>query len=100
MAMNDRPYDEKRNFIRMTMNASAVVTINSDKTVEVTCIDLSAGGMSIRASQPIAVGTDIHVNIASPNAQFNAMDADGTVIRCDQASDSEYEMGVELNNID
>lgn len=99
MAINDRPYEEKRNFIRMTMNASAVVTINGEKTVEVTCIDLSAGGMSMRANQPIAVGTDVHINIASPNEQFNAMDADGTVIRCDQTSEDDYDMGVELNNI-
>lgn len=99
MAINDRPYEEKRNFIRMTMNASAVVTINGEKTVEVTCIDLSAGGMSISAGQPIAVGTEVHVNIASPNEQFNAMDADGTVIRCDQKSETDYEMGVELTSI-
>lgn len=99
MGINDRPYEEKRNFIRMTMNASAVLTINGEKTVDVTCIDLSAGGMSVKADQPIPVGTDIHVNIASPNEQFSAMDAEGTIIRCDQTEENDYEMGVELNHI-
>lgn len=100
MALNDRDYEEKRNFIRMTMNASAVLTINETQKIEVTCIDLSATGMAIETEDPVAEGASVNVNIQSPNAQFSSMAANGKVIRCRQLPSGNYELGVELDKID
>jgi hypothetical protein len=99
MSMNDRDYEEKRNFIRMTMNATAKLTVNGNKAIEVTCIDLSAGGMTIQSTEAIAPGTSIQVNIESPNAQFRSMNAKGEVLRCETAESGRYDLGIQLDSI-
>ncbi len=99
MGMNDRNYEEKRSFIRMTMNASAKLVVNGNNPIEVTCIDLSAGGMTIQSKEAISPGTDITVNIESPNEQFRSMDGQGKVLRCDQLENGDYDIGVQLDAI-
>lgn len=100
MSLNQRTYEEKRDFIRMTLNASAKLTVkDSGEQINVTCIDLSAGGMSIQASQPIAVESIIHVNIESPNEQFKSMAADGRVLRCQELSVGQYDLGIAIESI-
>jgi hypothetical protein len=97
MALNDRTYEEKRNFIRMTMNASANLTLDNGQSIEVTCIDLSASGMSIKANEAVKEGETIHVSIESPNEQFRSMDANGKVLRCREMGNGEYDLGIEIN---
>ena len=99
MATNDRNYEEKRNYIRMTMNATARLTINDNSSIEVTCIDLSAGGMTIQSKEAIPPGTTIQVDIESPNAQFQSMSAKGTILRCEETTDGEFDLGVEIDTI-
>jgi c-di-GMP-binding flagellar brake protein YcgR len=98
MSLIDRNYEEKRNFIRMTMNASAKLTTNNTE-IQVTCIDLSAGGMSIKANQAVSVGQHVHVNIESPNEQFKSMDADGKVVRCESLESGDFDLGIEIESI-
>jgi len=99
MGLNDRNYEEKRNFIRMSMKASAKLTIKDGDVIDVTCIDLSATGMSIKTNQPIKINSKVHVSIESPNDQFRSMDADAKVIRCESLENGDYELGVEIENI-
>jgi c-di-GMP-binding flagellar brake protein YcgR len=98
MSLIDRNYEEKRNFIRMTMNASAKLTTGGSD-IPVTCIDLSAGGMSIQANQAVTVGQKVHVKIESPNEQFKSMDADGKVVRCEQLESGDFDLGIEIESI-
>ena len=99
MAMNERDFEEKRNFIRMTMNATAKLTVNGDRAVDVTCLDLSASGMSIRTKESLSNGTTVRIKIESPNAQFQSMDAVGTVVRCDSQDMGGFEVGLTLDTI-
>lgn len=99
MGLNDRNYEEKRNFIRMSMNASARLSIKGGDEINVTCIDLSATGMSIKASKSLAIGTQIHVSIDSPNDQFRSMDADAKVLRCEPLENGDFDIGVEIEQI-
>jgi len=99
MSNSNRTYEEKRDFIRMTMNATASITLSDGKLLPVTCIDLSAGGMAIKSNQSVAVGEKVHVVIGSPNQLFSSMDADGTVLRCQELSNSDYELGIEIEEI-
>jgi hypothetical protein len=99
MSLNDRNYEEKRNFIRMTLNASATLTLTDNSVIDVTCIDLSAGGMSIEANHAVELGASVHVSIQSPNEQFRSMDADGKVLRCLALEDGQYDIGIEIESI-
>jgi len=99
MSLNDRNYEEKRNFIRMTMNASAKLTIKGGESIEVTCLDLSANGMAIQTSKPVAVGANVYVSIQSPNEHFQPMSADGKILRCESLESGEFELGVEITTI-
>lgn len=99
MSLNQRNYEEKRNFIRMTLNASAKLTIKGGEEISVTCIDLSAGGMSIQSNQPLALDTEIHVSIESPNEQFKSMDANGKILRCQALEDGQYDLGIAIESI-
>ena len=97
MSLTDRNYEEKRDFIRMTMNATAKMTVNGSQAIEVTCIDLSASGMSIHADTAVAEGTQVHVVIDSPNDQFRSMDAKGRVLRCQPLESGEFDLGIEID---
>lgn len=100
MVLNNRNFEEKRNFIRMSMNASADLTLADGQSLKVTCIDLSANGMSVKATHAVNEGAKINVKIESPNAQFQSMDATGTVVRAVAMPDGSFELGVELDSID
>ena len=97
MGQLDRDFEEKRNFIRMQMNSVAKLTIDGSQTMDVTCQDLSASGLSLLSIQPIQLEAEVSVTIPSPNAQFQAMHSSGRVIRCDKQSESEYQIGIEIS---
>lgn len=99
MGIADRDFEEKRNFIRMTMNASATMTLDDGKAIDVTCIDLSANGMTIKATQSVSQGSKVHIRIDSPNEQFRSMDAEGKVLRSSAIEDGEYDLGIEIITI-
>lgn len=99
MSQIDRNYEEKRDFIRMTMNATAMVTWPSGEQKSVTVIDLSATGMHLKTNMPLPVGADIVVNIESPNSQFQSMVAECTVLRCLELDERSFDVGLQVNNI-
>jgi len=99
MSQTDRDYEEKRDFIRMTMNSTATLSIQGGTSFAVTCHDLSARGMALIAGQAIEIGSAVHIDIESPNDQFRSMTADGTVIRCEALDSGEFDLGLELKSI-
>ncbi len=99
MSLNDRDYEEKRDFIRMTMNAEAKLSYNGAAPIDVTCSDLSAKGISVVAPEPIDTGVEVTISVQSPNAQFKSMESTGTVLRCNKKSEKSYEIGVEITSI-
>lgn len=98
MSTADREYSEKRDFIRMSMNTRVEVYPDGQpKGLTGTCNDLSATGMSLLLDAAIAEGTEVRVIIASPNAQFDSLDAKARVIRCEaEKAEGLYRLGLEV----
>lgn len=97
MSSADKDFGEKRDFIRMTLNAEALVHL-TDQTqpLKTHCTDLSATGISLVCAQPLAKGTEVGVTIESPNEQFRSLDARARVLRCDTRNDQTYQLGLEI----
>lgn len=100
MSTADRDYDEKRDFIRMRMNAQAQIFVAGESTpLTALCQDFSAVGMSLVMDQPLPLGSQIRVVIESPNEQLSSLDAQAEVVRCD-ADGNQYRHGVEIRGLD
>jgi len=100
MSTADREYSEKRDFIRMTMNAQAQVYLDGDpQPLSGQCSDLSATGMSLSLDRPVPENTELRVVIQSPNEQFQSLDARAIVIRSVAGDDGRYFLGLEIKNL-
>lgn len=66
MNLANRDYQEKRNFIRMLIEAPiAVFAPNGSPPIQGTCHNLSGGGMLISIPAPLPIGTRAEVIINS-----------------------------------
>lgn len=102
MSTADRDYSEKRDFIRMTMDAQAQVYLDGETTPLVgQCGDLSATGMSLALDRPLPEGTQVRVQIQSPNEQFQSLNARATVKRCVNSDQEEgrYFLGLVIDSL-
>jgi hypothetical protein len=99
MSLIDKDYEEKRDFIRMTMDATATLTLEDGTNLAVKVIDLSATGMHLESNRAIAVNANVVVLVESPNAQFNSMEAQCTVVRCIELSETKFDIGLEVKSI-
>ena len=96
-------FDDKRNFYRMMLNTEVTVTIIDDETnsqLTATCRDLSATGMAIEMSHPIALDTNVRVKVASANNNVPSLDVCGKVVRVDEESSECYLIGITIEEID
>ncbi|WP_028670039.1 PilZ domain-containing protein [Saccharospirillum impatiens] len=97
MSTADKDYGEKRDFIRMTLDAEALIHLaDQSPPLKAVCTDLSATGISLIATQPLTKGTEVRVTIESPNEQFRSLDASARVLRCDARDDQSYQLGLEI----
>jgi hypothetical protein len=99
MSLSSKDYEEKRDFIRMTMNSKASITINDGNTFDIKIVDLSAKGMHVEASKNVAVGSEVVVNVDSPSAQFKSMIANCIVLRCLELSETKFDIGLEVKSL-
>lgn len=87
MSQTSRDYSEKRDFIRMRVDAD-VVLIHEGDQISGVCIDLSSSGMQVEAPRPFAVGDRLTVRIDSDHAALSGLEADTEVVWV-KAQDSE-----------
>lgn len=80
-----RNYDEKRNFIRMQVNADALITDHNGFTKKGRCINLSGGGALLELDDNLPVDKPIAVTINSPYGHSPVLDIEGLVIRGQEA---------------
>ncbi len=95
-------YDDKRNFLRMMVNASCELTIEdeeSSRSMSAVCKDISATGMSFEVDDSVEPGTKVSVSIESNSSQIPSLNADSKVIRCDKQGDNAYVLGVEITEM-
>jgi c-di-GMP-binding flagellar brake protein YcgR len=96
-------FDDKRNFYRMMLNSEVTLTVIDDEAnsqIMATCRDLSATGMAIELSHPLALDTQVRVKINSANNSVQSLDANGKVVRVDEQSTDCYLIGILIEDID
>lgn len=79
MGQNDRDYDEKRDYIRMRVDAD-ISLLYAGQIIPAVCVDLSSSGMQIEAPRSFQVGDRISVRIDSEHAALKGLEADTEVV--------------------
>jgi hypothetical protein len=93
MSQNDRDYSEKRDYIRMRLEAP--VTLHHDgKEIPALCLDLSSTGMQLEADSALNMGDKVRVHIASDHNELRGLDAEAEVMRVGVLEDGRQSLGL------
>ncbi|HSX71342.1 PilZ domain-containing protein [Pseudomonas subflava] len=95
MSQNDRAYSEKRDFIRMRLEAP-VILHHAGQEIEAQCLDLSSTGMQVEANCQIAVGDRVKVHIPSEHSELKGLDAQAEVVRVTPLDDGRASIGLAI----
>ena len=79
MSRTDRDYEEKRDYIRMRVDAD-VNLIHAGQVIPAVCIDLSSSGMQVQAPRSFSVGDKLNVSIDSDHPAVKGLEADTEVV--------------------
>lgn len=79
MSEHERDYAEKRDFIRMRVDAN-VSLIHAGQEIEGVCLDLSSSGMQVQAPRRFGVGDLLSVRIDSEHAALKGLEAETEVV--------------------
>ncbi|RRS07082.1 PilZ domain-containing protein [Pseudoalteromonas sp. J010] len=89
--------EDKRRFMRMSVDAVAQLReLESGKTHQGVCHDLSATGLSVTISDPVEANTVVDIFIDSSGDMIQPLSAHATVIRCSQEQDGQWIAGLEI----
>ena len=102
--MNDnsimRDYAEKRDFIRMQIDAGIDLTVlATGETVQAVCKDLSGMGMLLKLKQLLQVGTEVQAVLPSNSPDFPAFKTTARVVRYEHTDDG-YLAGLAIVKIE
>lgn len=89
MSEHERDYAEKRDFIRMRIDAD-VSLIHAGQEIAGTCVDLSSSGMQVQAPHPFSVGDLLTVRIDSEHAALRGLEADTEVVWTKAVGDDQH----------
>ena len=96
----DREYEEKRDFIRMFVDANVEVSdAESGETFHGDSKDLSAGGVAFMCDHEFSVGTRLKVKVSSVESKLPPLTADLVVTRCDYKAENRYEIAGSIENV-
>lgn len=79
MSEHERDYAEKRDFIRMRVDAD-VSLIHAGQEIAGVCVDLSSSGMQVEAPRQFQVGDALTVHIDSEHAALAGLKAETEVV--------------------
>lgn len=100
MGINDKPYSEKRDFIRMKIGAPLNAKLAAEsQTIEGLCLDLSGGGLQVETKQALAVGTEAEVEVSSDHGHNPTLKAKTRVVRATANEAGDYVLGLEIIQI-
>jgi len=101
MSFHDQNYNEKRDFIRMRVETSALLTLpDQAESIQVLCQDLSSQGVQLVLQQPLAEGTPIELLIPSPTPGLDGLKATGEVMRCVAADEGGFAVGIQFKQVE
>ncbi|MEB0047838.1 MULTISPECIES: PilZ domain-containing protein [unclassified Pseudomonas] len=95
MSQTDRDYSEKRDFIRMRVDAD-VSLIHAGDEVSAVCIDLSSSGMQVEASRLFKVGDRLSVRIDSDHVALKGLEADTEVVWVKEQDGENQKLGLTI----
>lgn len=93
----NRKYDEKRDYIRMTIGSPLQATIVDQGTqLQGSCLDLSGGGMLIELDCELPKGTQVEVSVTSEHGHGPALYALAEVARIENSGDNKVAHGMRI----
>ncbi|MBH8610527.1 MULTISPECIES: PilZ domain-containing protein [Pseudomonas] len=95
MSQTRRDYSEKRDYIRMRVDAD-VSLIHEGDEVPAVCIDLSSSGMQLQARRSFGVGDRLLVRIESEHAALKGLEADTEVVWVKALEDGNQKLGLTI----
>jgi hypothetical protein len=95
MGQLDRDYEEKRDYIRMRVDAD-INLIYAGQIIPAVCVDLSSSGMQIQAPRTFQVGDKISVRIDSEHAALKGLEADTEVVWIADIDGGEQKLGLTI----
>ena len=97
--INVRDYDEKRDHIRMKLDAAIHVKLDTGRYIEGTCLDLSVNGMQFVLDRAIDAGECIEACIRSGMGKIPDLFSKATVVRTTRIGSDRYLHGVQIESM-
>jgi len=91
---------QRRDFVRVSLTEHAVYKKYDNKKCEWhegLLLDLSGGGLRLKAKEKIERGEKIIIKISCGNDSYEIL---GKIVRCDKSQDGEYICGIQFKEID
>ncbi|MGB4072764.1 PilZ domain-containing protein [Pseudomonas sp.] len=95
MSQNDRAYSEKRDYIRMRLEAP-VTLHHAGKEIPAVCLDLSSTGMQLEAESAVSMGDKVRIHIGSDHNELRGLDAQAEVVRVNTMDDGRQALGLAI----
>jgi hypothetical protein len=95
MGQLDQQYSEKRDFIRMTVDAEVTATARGER-IQAVCHDLSGNGIGLRANCTWQLGDKVQVHLPSHSRELADYDAMTEVVRIEDLADGSRLLGLSV----
>jgi Tfp pilus assembly protein PilZ len=95
MSQTRRDYSEKRDYIRMRVDADVSLIHQGDEVAAV-CIDLSSSGMQLQAPRSFKIGDRLSVRIESDHAALKGLQADTEVVWVKEQEAGSQKLGLTI----
>ena len=95
MSRTDRDYEEKRDYIRMRVDAD-VSLIHAGQVIPAVCIDLSSSGMQVEAPRSFKVGDRLSVRIDYDHPALAGLEADTEVVWVNDQDGGGQKLGLSI----
>ena len=92
-----RNYQEKRDYIRMQVEAPATLTLDNGERHTLTCIDLSSSGVQLSSQQAVTANSQGELQIESGGGSTPPLHARVTVCRVQPCDSGDYRIGLSID---
>lgn len=95
MSSGPMDYSEKRDFIRMRVEAD-ISLIHQGQVIAAVCLDLSSSGMQVQAPRPFTVGDQLEVRIDSDHPALKGLEASTEVVWIADQPEGQQKLGLRI----
>lgn len=95
MSQGNHDYSEKRDYIRMRLEAPVTLQ-HAGKEIPALCLDLSSTGMQLEVESALKMGDKIKVHIASDHNHLKGLIADAEVVRVSGLDNGRQTLGLAI----